>query len=180
MALYGHLCSTALGCTDITLAWTKCCSVQCTDLRRTFSAPLFSNLEEKKNLIFENEDFLSDSSDNVNPLQLKLNLAAVVLFVPNHEWTSEHMLNVPAWAQHYDVQLQAGIYFSPCYFFYFLKKTNIGFMLPWASFKCLALQKKCYNFNWGGARLQTDFQYKRSDSRDHSLQFSASSALKRC
>lgn len=42
------------------------------------------------------------------------------------------------------------------------------------------LRNKCYNFNRRGARLQTDFQCRRSDSRDHSLQFSASSALKRC
>lgn len=42
------------------------------------------------------------------------------------------------------------------------------------------LRNKCYNFNRRGARLQTDSQYRRSDSRDHSLQFSASSALKRC
>lgn len=181
MALDGHLCSTALWCTDITLAWTKCCSVQCTDLRRMFSAPLFSNLEEKKkNLIFENEDFLSDSSDNVNPLQLKLNLAAVVLFVPNHEWTSEHMLKVPVWAQHYTVQLQAGIFL----FYLFLTKKRHWLHATTGIFQVLGtaetLRNKSYNFNRGGARLQTDFQYKRSDSRDHSLQFSASSALKRC
>lgn len=136
--------------------------------------------KKKKNLIFENEDFLSDSSDNVNPLQLKLNLAAVVLFVPNHEWTSEHMLKVPVWAQHYAVQLQAGIFL----FYLFLTKKRHWLHATTGIFQVLGtaetLRNKSYNFNRGGARLQTDFQYKRSDSRDHSLQFSASSALKRC
>lgn len=145
-----------------------------------FSTIILQLGEKKKNLIFENEDFLSDSSDNVNPLQVKLNLAAVVLFVPNHEWTSEHMLKVPVWAQHYAVQLQAGIFL----FYLFLTKKRHRRHATTGIFQVLGtaetLRNKCYNFNRGGARLQTDFQSKRSDSRDHSLQFSASSALKRC
>lgn len=94
--------------------------------------------KKEENLIFENEDFLSDSSDNVNPLQLKLNLAAVVLFVPN-QW-----LDIRAHAECYCLStalccpLAGRNFFSPWYFFI---SFFFGLMLPRASFKCLALQK---------------------------------------
>lgn len=138
------------------------------DVFSTIILQLWGKKEE--NLIFENEDFLSDSSDNVNPLQLKLNLAAVVLFVPNQWLDISTMLSTCR--QEFFLTL---IFF---YFFFFRAHATTGIFQVLGTAE--TLRNKCYNFNRGDARLQTDFQYKRSDSRDHSLQFSASSALKRC
>lgn len=44
--------------------------------------------EKEQHLIFEKEDFPSERSDDINPLWLKLNLAAVVFLCQIKDWTS--------------------------------------------------------------------------------------------
>lgn len=149
--------------------------------------------KKKWNLIFEIEDFLSDSSDNVNPLQLKLNVAALVRYCieskTGHQSTcwmflSEHSTMLSTCRQDF-------FFLTPLFLFYLIffsmkkkQKKKHWTRATTAVFQVLGsaetLRNKCYNFNRRGAHLQTDFQCRRSDSRDHSLQFSASSALKRC
>lgn len=136
--------------------------------------------EKEQHLIFEKEDFPSEHSDDINPLWLKLNLAAVVLLCRIKDWTSWHILPVPVWAQHRAVYSQADsqTFFSLPVIVY--NKKDIGLMLPRAWFKCLTLQKlwdtSVSTLTKGRLCLQTDFQYKHGDSRDRSLQFSGSSA----
>lgn len=171
-ALCGPLCFPALGCTDVTLAGIKCQDVCSTIIPQLGDSENFWKWRFPLRLQWSSS----------TPTEIELSCRGSFLCWIKDR-TSEDMLNGPVWAQHYAVHLQAGIFFSPFFYFFYKKKwhradatTGIFQVLGTAE----TLRNKCYNFNRGGARLQTDFQYKRSGSRDHSLQFSASSALKRC
>lgn len=155
-----------------------------TALQCIFSTIIFQCKEKKASSHFWKWGFPLKLQWHMNPFQLKLNLAAVVFFSPNQRQDIRTHADCSCPAQRFAVHfLKAGIFSSPLYFFivFFFstkkqtkKKNTLGLCYHGHvsnACHCRNSRNKCYNFNRRGARLQTDFQYRRSDSRDHSLHF---------
>ncbi len=116
----------------------------------TVSLPIILPFAEtvQYHILQKKDNFPSESSEDINPLLLKLYLAAVVFVWNQSLWTSWHILPIPVFLQCPKPQHHTVLYtprqlmFSALIFSIVVyNKKDIRFTLPWACFKCSTLQK---------------------------------------
>lgn len=105
--------------------------------------------EKEQHLIFEKEDFPSECSDDINPLWLKLNLAAVVFLCRIKDWTSHTACSSLSTASCCLLKGRlADFFFSPCYC---LQQKGHWAHVTMGMVQVLdtaeTLRYKCFNFN---------------------------------
>lgn len=142
---------------------------------KVVSLPIILQLaEEEQYCIFQKKDFPSESSDDINPLLQKLNLAAVVFVQKQRLDITAHFPR--SCLSTASCRLLAGR--LPDFFHCCLQQKGHWAHITMSMFQVLDAAEtqryKYFNFNQRAPGFK-HFQHEQSDSRDHSLQFSSSS-----
>lgn len=143
--------------------------------------------EKEQHLIFEKEDFPSERSDDINPLWLKLNLAAVVFLCQIKDWTSHTACSSLSTAFVPSTRRQTPRLFfsSPCYC---LQQKGHWAHVTMGMVQVLdtaeTLRYKCFNFNQraplSSNRLSIEAEWQQGPQLAILRQQCRAAALKRC